>query len=288
MKRSTNKLGDIRTSFRNVLSGTFYNNESDDLFWNLIEEYSGMRRAEWLSESNPRLPESVIRDIERASSLLKKWYHLQHITGKAYFMGLELHIDKNVLIPRPETEELTSLVISEHKNDKKIDILDIGTGSGCIAIALAKELPFAKVAAMDISEKALRLAEENADSAGAEIDFFRADILDNSWFNGPERYDVIVSNPPYVRKSEKVTMRENVTGFEPHTALFVPDDDPFRFYRAILDYSEIGLEWGGMVYFEINEFLHSEMETWLTGLGYSEFEFYNDMKGKTRILKIRL
>lgn len=288
MIRGTNILAYIRASFRKSLESTLYQNEADNLFWILIEEYTGRQKAIWLSEEEPRLPESVIRDMENASALLRKGYPVQYITGKANFLGVELHVNRSVLIPRPETEELVNLIISEHKNDKKLSILDIGTGSGCIAIALARHLHNAEVHALDVSEEAILLASENAAKHGVNINFFKGDILDNSLHTGPERYDLIVSNPPYVRDSEKALMRENVTGHEPREALFVQDEDPFIFYRAILDFSQIKLEWGGEVYFEINEFLAAEMVSWLRDIGYSEVRLRQDLNGKDRILKVRI
>jgi release factor glutamine methyltransferase len=236
----------------------------------------------------PRLSESVIRDMEIASVKLSEGYPVQYITGKTEFMGLDIHVNRDVLIPRPETEELVSLIIAHYQDAKKIRILDIGTGSGCISIALANYLKFAEVLAMDVSAGALALAKSNAEHNNVEIEFFHADILDSSWFDGPERYDVIVSNPPYVRTSEKDMMRWNVLGHEPYDALFVPDDDPFRYYRAILEFSQIRLEWGGAIYLEVNEFLYEEMGSWMKDLGYDRYEFYTDLKGKTRMLRISL
>jgi release factor glutamine methyltransferase len=215
-------------------------------------------------------------------------------------MDLELKVNKDVLIPRPETEELVQWVLDDVKSQLNMDaersrsvistsidnhslqILDIGTGSGCIAIALAKYLPGSKVYAMDISEKALEVAKENAENNQVEVEFIHQSILD------PElelNFDIIVSNPPYVRELEKDKMKKNVTDYEPHTALFVPDDDALVFYGAIAEFAKKYLRQGGSLYLEINQYLGEETKSLLKTLDFSEIELRNDMFGNPRMLK---
>ena len=286
--RSTNLLSDVRKAFKESLEGTMYGEESDNLFWLLTEEYTSHKKTSLLSEYEPRLSESVIKMLEQAADLLRKGYPVQHITGKAHFFGLDLNVNNSVLIPRPETEELVEWIIRENRDSKGLSILDIGTGSGCIAIALAKHLPGSEVRGLDISQAALEIAGINALQNKVDVELFRADIFDEDLYRSPDRYDIIISNPPYVRESEKSRMRKNVTDFEPPGALFVPDSEPFRYYRAILNLSQIQLEWGGSLYVEINEHLSAEFESWLKDLGYREYEFRKDFNGKVRMVKIRI
>jgi len=284
--RSANLLSDVRKAFKESLEGTMYSIESDNLFWLLTEEYTSQKKTSLLSEYEPRLSESVIKRLEQATDLLRKGYPVQHITGKSHFLGLDIKVNNSVLIPRPETEELVEWIIKEHKETHGLSILDIGTGSGCIAIALAKHLPGSEVRGLDISQAALEIAEINALQNRVKIELFRADIFDEGFCRSSDRYDLIISNPPYVRESEKSRMRKNVTDFEPPGALFVPDSEPFRYYQAILNLAQIQLEWGGALYLEINEHLSAEFESWLKDLGYRKCEFRKDINGKVRMVKI--
>ncbi len=288
MNRNANLLSDVRKAFKESLEGTIYSEESDNLFWLMTEEYTSQKKTSLLSAYEPRLSGSVIQRLEQASYLLRKGYPVQHITGKAHFFGLDIKVNNNVLIPRPETEELVDWIIKEQKGTKELSILDIGTGSGCIAIALAKHLPGSEVRGLDISQAALEIAKINAVQNKVDIGLIRADILDEQLYRSNDRYDIIVSNPPYIRESEKSRMRNNVTDFEPPGALFVPDSDPFRYYSAILNLSQIQLEWGGAIYFEINEHLSAGFESWLKDLGYRDYEFRKDMNGKYRMVRVRI
>jgi release factor glutamine methyltransferase len=209
---------------------------------------------------------------------------LQYVLGKMEFYGLELKVNETVLIPRPETEELVDLIIKENKNG--IRILDIGTGSGCIAIALAKKISAAHVEAIDISEDALRLAIENARSNSVKVDFILDDILNP--VEEYEQYDLIVSNPPYVLNREKQLMQKNVLDFEPHQALFVHDDDPLLFYRAIIDFAGKHLSDEGKLYFEINEKYGEQVIALLTEYGFEDTLLKKDMTGRDRMVRASL
>lgn len=205
---------------------------------------------------------------------------VQYVLGETGFYNCRIMVNRNVLIPRPETEELADIVIKENRGTGA-RIIDFGTGSGCLAIALSVNLPPAKVTALDISKGALKLAARNAVINNADVDFMHADMLAASLPELPMA-GIFISNPPYVRESEKKLMRSNVLDFEPGKALFVPDNDPLRFYRAILNVSVEKLNPGGLIYFEINEVMGDAMHDLLEKFGFSEIRIIKDINGKDR------
>lgn len=207
---------------------------------------------------------------------------LQYAIGSTTFCGHTFVCDRRALIPRPETEELVKMVITSHKAQRGISILDIGTGTGCIAISLALAMPEAEISALDISSDALALAAENAKHLNAHVRFFQTDILAATTL--PDRYDIIVSNPPYIRQSEQRDMEANVLDHEPHTALFVTDADPLIFYRTIGFAGRKSLKENGMLYFEINQYLGSETASMLTSLGYDNVTLHKDINGNERMI----
>lgn len=217
---------------------------------------------------------------------LKKSEPIQYILGETTFYGLPFLVNPSVLIPRPETEELADLIVKQYSG-RKIRLLDIGTGSGCIAVSLAKHLPDSEVTAIDISEKALETARLNAEKNNVTISFLQTDILDR---NKAETvihgdFDLIVSNPPYVLESEKASMQENVLLYEPATALYVPDNDPLLFYRAIAGFASDRLKAGGSIYLEINARYGKQLIELLAENGYKNIELLPDLSGKDRIIK---
>jgi release factor glutamine methyltransferase len=214
---------------------------------------------------------------------LKTGKPIQYIIGETIFYNCSIRVSGATLIPRPETEELVDLIIKENR-DYTGNIIDIGTGTGCIAIALAANMPSAKIIGIDISEEALVIARKNAVLNKSQITFIQADILKikDAIIDKP---GIIVSNPPYVRNSEKMYMNKNVLNFEPPIALFVDDSDPLKYYRAILEFAEENLSRGGKVYFEINEAMGSEMIRLFESFGYSGTEVVKDINGKDRIIK---
>ena len=217
---------------------------------------------------------------------LKMHQPIQHILGKAYFYGLEIEVNEHTLIPRPETEELVSWVIQDARSNAvphKLRILDIGTGSGCIPIALALNLNNAVVESLDVSEEAIRIAEKNARNNNAVVSFRIQDIMNTDLSH--DSYDIIISNPPYVRKMEKAEMKSNVLDYEPHLALFVEDSDPLKFYRKITSLAASGLVSGGCLYFEINQYLGDEMVVLLKEAGFKDVELRKDIYGNNRMLK---
>ena len=205
---------------------------------------------------------------------------IQLILGQAHFYGMDLKVNTSVLIPRQETEELVDLIIKRNKK-KSPSILDIGTGSGCIALGLKKEIPEAHVDAVDISEAALDLAMENSGNLGINVHFQHLDILHEAIL--PGHYDIIVSNPPYVTESEKINISKNVLNYEPHSALFVQDNSPLVFYECIVELSRMHLNKNGMLFFEINERYGEEVRILLSEAGFEHVEILRDLNNKNRI-----
>ncbi len=227
---------------------------------------------------NPRQEMLLYSTIER----LKKHEPIQYILGHCDFCGHTFKVTPDTLIPRPETSELVEWIAEEQKGSK-VNILDIGTGSGCIAISLSCKLPGCNIAAWDISSGALAVAEENNRSNGSEVTFSQVDIL--AYQPQCEMFDIIVSNPPYIKENERKSMEANVLDWEPHTALFVPDNDPLLFYRAIAEKALVMLTPGGALYFEINRAHGAETVEMLQSLGYRKTELRKDLAGNDRMIK---
>ncbi|GGI26130.1 peptide chain release factor N(5)-glutamine methyltransferase [Pedobacter mendelii] len=240
-------------------------------------------QSELLVQKDKLLSENHLKELINVLNGLKSGKPVQQILGKTIFYGLPLRINEDVLIPRPETEELVDWIIKEVK-DKKKTILDIGTGSGCISVILKKNLPNLDVSALDISQGALKIAAENAKLNETEINFIEADILN---YSSNDKYDIIVSNPPYIRELEKADIHENVLSHEPHTALFVSDENPLIFYDAISDFAIKNLNPNGYLFFEINEHLWSETLDILIAKHFKNIELKKDMQGKDRMIMAR-
>ena len=238
-----------------------------------------------LMEPELRIDELQHYQLEQAVKRLLAGEPVQYVTGMARFGDLLIKVSPAVLIPRPETEELVQRICASMPKGKNMRIWDIGTGSGCIAIALAKHFINAEVVAFDVSEEALQIAKENAESNGAKVAFVQDDVLNpqSDYFSLP--VDLVVSNPPYVCDSERTVMEANVLDWEPETALFVPDDDPLRFYRQILALAKNLLNPDGQVWFEINERMGSEMLSLCREMGFSGAEILEDFAGKPRFVK---
>ncbi len=229
---------------------------------------------------------SVSQDeLEQIAIRLERQEPVQYILGQAEFCGRTFIVNKHVLIPRPETAELCQWIIASDA----AHILDIGTGSGCIAITLAAEMPEAEVTAWDISEEALKVAEENAKRTDVHVSFEQVDILHlpSSILHLTSAFDLIVSNPPYICNKERETMETNVLEHEPHTALFVPDDDPLLFYRAIAQYGQTALKEGGWLYFEINPLYAEALHEMLSKMSYHDIEIKEDQYGKQRMIRAK-
>ena len=256
-------LHDFKLKMISDLSSIYEMDELNSIFNLLSENYLKIPRSKILLANEIDLYESNQRLFLNALQRLKTHEPIQYILGKTSFMDLEFKVNSSVLIPRPETEELVRLILKEDLDGTKI--LDIGTGSGCIAISLAKNLPNAKVTALDISKDALEVARENAEFNNVDIELINADIFE---YYSDKRYDVIVSNPPYVRESEKSLMKKNVLDFEPHLALFVDDIDPILFYKEIINSLKCNLNVNGFFFFEINTIYYNQLEKLLKNYGF--------------------
>ena len=274
----------------------------------MLDVRFGLSLTDIVCGKTDELNEEECAELEGMMQRLEKGEPVQYVMGVAEFCGRRFHVEPGVLIPRPETGELCEIISEAREYQRDDQILDIGTGSGCIAITLALELPCAKVIAWDISEKALSIAKKNAEALGAEVTFEQRDILQyrensNIFLTIPEqdsptrslshlsplssKYDLIVSNPPYVCNREKATMERHVLEHEPHLALFVPNDDPLLFYRAITHFAKEALKPNGLLYFELNPLYACETEAMVRELGFSETEIKQDMFGKQRFLKAK-
>ena len=256
-------------------------------FWMLSESTFELTRIEFALNPNFSPDTFRIDTFNEYCVRLKSNEPIQYITGNAYFFGENFIVDENVLIPRPETEELVQWILDDNKKENT-NILDIATGSGCIAISIKKEQSSANVEALDISEKALEISLKNNSLVNNTVKFQKADALNlisDKYFNS-KKWDVIVSNPPYVKENEKPEIKQNVLDFEPHLALFVEDNDPLIFYREIIKYASTTLVDGGKLYFEINQYLKTEMEALALELGFSEIEFRKDFRGNWRMMRL--
>lgn len=287
-----NKAYKVREAFKlfcKKLSGYYQPQECKSLTYLLFEEYLQMKKTDILLNPDKIIPESQIIRISSAIEELRKFKPIQYITGKANFLGLDFVVSPHVLIPRPETEELVLWIIDDHKEISKreedITILDIGSGSGSVAISLDKQIEKAKVTGIDINVASLEIARKNNELHGTQALFTLFNILDEDKWNQLPEYDIIVSNPPYVRESEKPLMSRNVLDYEPPEALFVSDDDPLIFYRTILRFSQSHLHPNGRVYFEINEAFGSEVTALFEEYGFKDVLLREDIFGRNRFVR---
>ena len=281
------------TSLWHRLTGIYPATEAQAVVRMLLEELAGLSLADIYAGGIDRLDDAQRQQIERAMARLEEGEPIQYVLGRASFCGRSFAVAPGVLIPRPETEELCRLIMNTHPSES-LNILDIGTGSGCIAITLALEMPDAEVEAVDISPEALAIAEANAARLGAKVSFHQYDILSEDspplgrgrgWVApSTPKYDIIVSNPPYICECERADMERNVLDYEPHTALFVPDDDPLLFYRTIGQKALTMLVPGGILCFEINPLYCDQLIELLRSQGYGEVEAVSDSFGKRRFV----
>ncbi|WP_428331215.1 peptide chain release factor N(5)-glutamine methyltransferase [Mucilaginibacter sp.] len=280
-------IKDVFAAFKQGLNEVYDTNETEALTLLVISEISELSKAIIKAFPEKELPIEQIENLVSILSQLKTGKPIQYILGKTEFYGLTFNVNQSVLIPRPETEELVEWVLSAVNNNKLIggNIIDIGTGSGCIAISLKNNLPAFTVAAIDISAEALQIARSNAELNNAEVKFIEGDILNVTPEIERLKADIIVSNPPYVTLHDKTQMHSNVTDFEPHTALFVPENDPLLFYREIAVFASAHLSQNGLLFFEINESFGNETVELLTANGFINTELRKDMSGRDRMIK---
>lgn len=279
-------IKEYRTRFIQELSSIYDAGEAESFFYLILEEMQKLKRIDLALNPILTFSEEEIQLWNSILEQLKKEIPIQYLLGKTSFYGLEFGVNENVLIPRPETEELVEWIIDSWKSEvrcQNLRILDIGTGSGCIAISLAKNIPNAPVFAVDISEKALAIAQKNAQSNEVNVTFIHKNILETEDLD--EQFDIIVSNPPYVRELEKVEIKKNVLDNEPHLALFVEDNDALVFYRKIAELAQKNLAPNGQLFFEINQYLGKEMVELLEKMNFKNVELRKDIYGNDRMMK---
>lgn len=296
------KIRELKNYFFSMLEGIYEPAELDSIFYILTSYLYGLKRID--VSLHPEF-EISLHEMERWNSILidlKNEKPIQYITGEAWFYGLRLEVNQATLIPRPETEELVEWIIESRKSkvesqklneeSQNWNILDIGTGSGCIPIALKHEIPTATVYTMDVSEKAIEIAQKNALDNEVQVNFIHRDILKSSTLQIKESsnllFDVIVSNPPYVRNLEKVEIKNNVLEYEPHLALFVDDNDALLFYRKIAQLAQKSLSPDGYLFFEINQYLGKETIELLEKLGFKNIQLRKDFMGNDRMIRCGL
>ncbi|WP_432411462.1 peptide chain release factor N(5)-glutamine methyltransferase [Rasiella sp. SM2506] len=290
-------LKQLKSNFTKTLSELYPSEEIQSFFNWLAEHYLGYSRFEVSIKGEEEISEVVEAKFSEALQRLQNHEPIQYILGETEFYGLPFKVTPDTLIPRPETEELVEWIVLDSQEIQETPLkphashltpdtfLDVGTGTGCIAISLAKHIKEAKVSAIDISAAALKIASENATMNEVTVNFIHADILKTTTLS--QHYDVMVSNPPYVRALEKEHMQPNVLQHEPEAALFVSNEDPLLFYRTIATLAKTHLTPNGALYFEINEYLSEEMQIMLSDEGFDEIELKKDVFGKYRMLKCR-
>ena len=273
-----------RTQFTEALNSIFDDQEIDSFFYIILEAFHKLKRIDLALNPNLELNTVQLLQWETVLTDLKKQKPIQYILGETEFFGLPFYVNENTLIPRPETEELVDLIIKDLKKEglQDLKILDIGTGTGCIAISLAKNIPNALVFALDVSEKALAIAEKNAVLNDVNVSFLHQNILEIKNLN--KKFDIIVSNPPYVRNLEKHEIHKNVLEYEPHLALFVEDYDALLFYRKIAELAKKNLSKNGKLYFEINQYLGKETIDLLDSLDFQNIQLKKDIYGNDRMI----
>jgi release factor glutamine methyltransferase len=279
-------LNEARTVLTKELKNVYETDELRNIIELVVEHITNMSRAEQVKNKIPYLTCTQLEDLDAITERLKKNEPVQYVLGEAWFAGMKFKVNKNVLIPRPETEELVDWIVKESQKSKvkSQNIIDIGTGSGCIPITLKKKLPESDVSAIDVCSEALFTATENAMELNAEVNFLLVDFLDEEKWKELAQYDIIVSNPPYVKQSEINTMHERVKEFEPHLALFVSDNNPLLFYKKLSDFSMKHLKAGGKLFVEINEALGEAISNLFRSAGFVNVELKKDMQGKDRMV----
>ena len=278
------KLNEVRNEIVSALTPIYGDREAKAMVGIIFENLKGWNRVDMALKADQLISPFIIHQIDSVVRRLLDHEPIQYIFGNAWFYGMRLKVTSDTLIPRPETAELVDYIVKDYREKSDQGVLDLCTGTGCIAIALARNLPFSKVTAVDVSAKALAVAQDNAISLHANVNFLKTDILkDNSGLIAGQ-YDVIVSNPPYIAEKEKSDMDRNVLAYEPHLALFVPDDDPLVFYNAIFRISLGHLTDTGKVYCEINPVYAAEVRDLAVRKGFGNVDLVRDSYGKERFL----
>ncbi|MBD5299686.1 MAG: peptide chain release factor N(5)-glutamine methyltransferase [Bacteroides sp.] len=275
-------MRDTLKKLRTALRPLYGNRETEAIIKLIFHYVKGWNTVDILTHEPDTLSPFIRSEIDGILKRLLNYEPIQYITGEARFHGLELHVTPDVLIPRPETSELVDIIVGKAGETPDLRVLDVATGSGCIAVALARALLFPKVTALDISAPALEVARRNAADLKVKVEFIEADIF--TWTPDGAKYDIIVSNPPYIDESERASMERNVLDYEPSSALFVPDDDPLRFYRRITQLAASALVAGGRLYYEINPRHADQLAREIAGAGFSDVEIVKDSFGHDRFI----
>ena len=283
------KIKQYRTQFIKELSPFYDAYEAESFFYLILEDKHKLRQIDLALNHELNFSENDFVVWNSILEQLKKEVPIQYLLGKTSFYGLEFEVNENVLIPRPETEELVEWIVNENskvQKFKKLKILDIGTGSGCIAISLAKNLPNAEVFGIDVSKKAIETAKRNAINNNVDVTFVFLDILETDVLTC--NFDIIVSNPPYVRNLEKEEIKKNVLEYEPHLALFVEDNDALIFYRKIAELAQKNLLENGQLFFEINQYLGQETKDLLEKMNFKNVELRKDIYDNDRMISCKV
>lgn len=277
------KLKQLEQYFTDEMSIVYNEEEARQLFYLTVEHVSGWNRSQLLMNKDHTLDQEILEIYENTLAALKEGKPLQYVFSETWFYGLKFKVSSSVLIPRPETEELVEWILQAITTSgvPVSSLIDIGTGSGCIAISLKANLPQTEVSALDVSAEALTVAAENAVLNNTEINFIQSSIIE---YHTAVKYDIIVSNPPYITEDERAAMHENVLQYEPHLALFVTNENPLIFYKSIADFALEQLRPEGKLFFEINEYLGKEMVDMLIDKGFNHIELRKDMQGKERMI----
>ncbi|MDE5687909.1 MAG: peptide chain release factor N(5)-glutamine methyltransferase [Paramuribaculum sp.] len=278
--------GQLAADTRSRLESHYSEGEARAMTRIIFERLKGFSQTDMLLKADEEASDYIAGKVEAVVKRLLDDEPIQYIFGIADFYGLEFKVTPDVLIPRPETAELVDMIVSDADGKSDLAVLDLCTGSGCIACALARNLPFAGVSAVDISEKALEIAEFNAKSLKVRVNFSNADV--RSLNPSPDSYNIIVSNPPYITDSEKSEMEQNVLAHEPALALFVPDSDPLEFYRPIAEFASKSLKKGGALYLEINPLFADAVKNELKAAGFDEIDIVRDSAARNRFVRARL
>ncbi len=285
MKIAGNKISDVISFYHQHLAGIYDKDEIDEMAFLIFEKVLGYDRSEFHKRKGEHLNQSDLLIVYDIGKALQTHKPIQYILEEAWFYGMKFFVNEHVLIPRPETEELVELVLNEIKRElgRPLNVLDIGTGSGCIPVSIKKNAQAVEIYAIDISKEALDVAKKNAETLDttinlAEVDILTTDNIDNI------KFDYIISNPPYITLNESGDMNENVVDFEPHLALFVADNDPLVFYKSITEFASKNLNEEGKLFFEINQKYGRLVKQLMESKGFESVEIYKDINGNERIV----
>jgi release factor glutamine methyltransferase len=284
---NSDRLNRFRQYIEEELKDLYPQNEIRSFYYLMLEFISGNSRSYILANKNNQLSEIEVQKLKTFVDRLKNFEPIQYIFGETFFYGSSFIVDKNVLIPRPETEELVDWIITDHAGQPNLKVMDIGTGSGCIAISLAKHLLQSSVLAVDISAEALKVAMQNALNNKAKVDFHCQDVLSDHFMEQQMegKLDIVVSNHPYICEKEKIEMEPNVLKYEPFAALFVSNEDPLVFYEKIAAFAKKNIVFGGKLYFEINQAYGNQTVELLKRFGFEDIELKKDLYNRDRMIK---